>query len=75
MINVMANFKILTGYFEGFQLNFFFAWRVREDWHLRHGSAQLLFQFFADRYEQAGLLITSNLPFSEWGHRSFKASA
>ena len=30
-------------------------------------GAELLFQVFADRYERASLLITSNLPFSEWG--------
>jgi len=30
-------------------------------------GAELLFQVFADRYEQASVLITSNLPFSEWG--------
>lgn len=29
-------------------------------------GAELLFQIFADRYERASLLITSNLPFSEW---------
>lgn len=29
-------------------------------------GAELLFQVFADRYERASLLITSNLPFSEW---------
>ena len=29
-------------------------------------GAELLFQVFADRYELASLLITSNLPFSEW---------
>jgi DNA replication protein DnaC len=26
-----------------------------------------LFQVFADRYERGSILITSNLPFSEWG--------
>lgn len=31
------------------------------------GGAELLFQVFADRYERASLLITSNLAFSEWG--------
>ncbi len=31
------------------------------------GGAELLFQVFADRYERRSLLITSNLPFSEWG--------
>jgi DNA replication protein DnaC len=30
-------------------------------------GAELLFQVFADRYERASLLITSNLPLSEWG--------
>jgi DNA replication protein DnaC len=30
-------------------------------------GAELLFQVFADRYESRSLLITSNLPFSEWG--------
>lgn len=30
-------------------------------------GAELLFQVFADRYERASLLLTSNLPFSEWG--------
>jgi DNA replication protein DnaC len=30
-------------------------------------GAELLFQVFADRYERASLLITSNLPFGEWG--------
>ncbi len=29
-------------------------------------GAELLFQVFADRYERASLLITGNLPFSEW---------
>ena len=29
-------------------------------------GAERLFQVFADRYERASLLITSNLPFSEW---------
>jgi len=29
-------------------------------------GAELLFQIFADRYERASLLVTSNLPFSEW---------
>ncbi|MFO0806003.1 MAG: ATP-binding protein [Gemmataceae bacterium] len=28
---------------------------------------ELLFQVFADRYEQQSLVITSNLPFGEWG--------
>lgn len=30
-------------------------------------GAELLFQVFADRYERSSILITSNLPFSEWG--------
>ena len=30
------------------------------------GGAELLFQVFAERYERASLLITTNLPFSEW---------
>jgi len=29
-------------------------------------GAELLFQVFADRYERGSVLITSNLPFSEW---------
>jgi len=29
-------------------------------------GAELLFQVFADRYERGSLLVTSNLPFSEW---------
>lgn len=31
------------------------------------GGAELLFQVFADRYERASLLLTSNLAFSDWG--------
>ena len=31
------------------------------------GGAELLFQVFADRYERGSVLITSNLPFGEWG--------
>ena len=27
----------------------------------------MLFQVFADRYERRSLLLTSNLPFSDWG--------
>jgi DNA replication protein DnaC len=30
-------------------------------------GAELLFQVFADRYERASILITSNLPFGDWG--------
>ena len=30
-------------------------------------GAELLFLVFADRYERSSLLLTSNLPFSEWG--------
>ena len=30
-------------------------------------GAELLFQVFADRYERRSLLITSNLPFGDWG--------
>ena len=29
-------------------------------------GAELLFQVFANRYERSSLLVTSNLPFSEW---------
>jgi DNA replication protein DnaC len=29
-------------------------------------GAELLFQVFTDRYERRSLLLTSNLPFSEW---------
>jgi DNA replication protein DnaC len=32
----------------------------------QRSGAELLFQVFAERYERASLLITSNLPFSEW---------
>jgi len=34
---------------------------------LGRGGAELLFRVFADRYERRSLLVTSNLPFSEWG--------
>jgi DNA replication protein DnaC len=37
------------------------------DLSLGRGGAALLFRVFADRYERRGLLVTSNLPFSEWG--------
>jgi DNA replication protein DnaC len=35
--------------------------------HSLSQGAELLFQVFADRYERRSLLITSNLPFGEWG--------
>ena len=34
-------------------------------------GAELLFQVFAERYERSSLLVTSNLPFSEW-HQIFQ---
>ena len=34
---------------------------------LPSAGAELLFQVFADRYERGSILITSNLPFGEWG--------
>ncbi len=34
---------------------------------LSRAGAELLFQVFADRYERRSLLVTSNLPFGEWG--------
>jgi DNA replication protein DnaC len=33
---------------------------------MSRGGVELLFRVFADRYERASLLVTSNLPFSEW---------
>jgi DNA replication protein DnaC len=33
---------------------------------LSRGGIELLFQVFADRYERGSLLLTTNLPFSEW---------
>jgi DNA replication protein DnaC len=30
-------------------------------------GVELLFQVFADRYEGGSILVTSKLPFSEWG--------
>lgn len=33
---------------------------------LSRGGVELLFRVFADRYERASLLVTSNLPFSDW---------
>src|SRR5512135_3094181 len=34
---------------------------------MSRGGVELLFRIFADRYERGSLLVTSNLPFSEWG--------
>src|SRR5215218_1914824 len=34
---------------------------------MSRGGVELLFRVFADRYERGSLLITTNLPFSEWG--------
>jgi DNA replication protein DnaC len=33
---------------------------------MSRGGIELLFQVFADRYERGSLLLTTNLPFSEW---------
>jgi DNA replication protein DnaC len=33
---------------------------------LNRGGVELLFRVFGDRYERASVLVTSNLPFSEW---------
>jgi len=33
---------------------------------LSRGGVELLFRVFAERYERASMLVTSNLPFSEW---------
>ncbi|MGZ3316960.1 MAG: ATP-binding protein [Isosphaeraceae bacterium] len=33
---------------------------------LSRGGVELLFRVFVDRYERASMLVTSNLPFSEW---------
>jgi DNA replication protein DnaC len=33
---------------------------------LSRGGVELLFRVFADRYERASMLVTSNLPFGEW---------
>jgi DNA replication protein DnaC len=33
---------------------------------LSRGGVELLFRVFADRYERGSMLITTNLPFSEW---------
>ena len=29
-------------------------------------AAELLFQFFSDRYERASVAVTTNLPFAQW---------
>jgi len=34
---------------------------------MSRGGVELLFRVFGDRYERGSLLVTSNLPFSEWG--------
>ena len=34
---------------------------------MSRGGVELLFRVFADRYERGSLLVTTNLPFSEWG--------
>ena len=31
------------------------------------GGVELLFRVFGERYERASVLVTSNLPFSDWG--------
>src|SRR5689334_25266532 len=33
---------------------------------MSRGGVELLFRVFADRYERGSVLITTNLPFSEW---------
>ena len=33
---------------------------------MSRGGVELLFRVFADRYERGSLLVTTNLPFSEW---------
>jgi DNA replication protein DnaC len=33
---------------------------------LSRGGVELLFRVFADRYERGSILVTSNLPFSDW---------
>ena len=42
MINVMTNLRYSHVILMDINSIFSFAWRVREVWHLRHGSAQLL---------------------------------
>jgi DNA replication protein DnaC len=34
---------------------------------ISRGGVELMFRVFGDRYERGSLLVTSNLPFSEWG--------
>ena len=34
---------------------------------MSRGGVELLFRVFADRYERGSVLVTTNLPFSEWG--------
>ena len=34
---------------------------------MSRGGVELLFRVFADRYERGSILVTTNLPFSEWG--------
>ena len=34
---------------------------------MSRGGVELLFRVFGDRYERGSVLVTSNLPFSEWG--------
>ncbi len=34
---------------------------------MSRGGVELLFRVFAERYERGSILVTSNLPFSEWG--------
>jgi DNA replication protein DnaC len=34
---------------------------------MSRGCVELLFRVFADRYERGSILVTSNLPFGEWG--------
>jgi DNA replication protein DnaC len=34
---------------------------------MSRGGVELLFRVFSDRYERGSILVTSNLPFSEWG--------
>jgi DNA replication protein DnaC len=37
---------------------------------MSRGGVELLFRVFADRYERGSILVTSNLPFSEWARCS-----